>query len=641
MRVTNEMIANQVVYNLTQNINRFYVLQNQMSTNKRINKASDDPIGTIKDLSYRERLSELTQFKSNISIGSTWLASSDTAMNDISTAMTNAHAVAVEMSNDTFDAVAREAAANEVQSLLDQVLAAGNSQLQGNYLFSGYRTRTKSFESTSVGVVYRGDSGAISYTIDSKAKVQINTIGSNLLTKAFRVIGDKSDLQPGIIATTPLANLNGGNGVDLTPGTFAVKDLNLNNTVTIDISAATTVADAIAAINAQLTAGGITNLTASLGLEGNNIRLVATDDPRVSLSTALANLNSGGGVDMQPGKFIIRNQSGSTNVTVDLTGDVTIGDAINSINAQLTAAGVTNVTAALNAGSTGIDITDTNGVPLGLYIEETSLYDATAANLGLSGSINPVLSGSNLNPTPNFQVDEAAPGQTTGADLGLLGAFTRNQIGTSLAPQLLATTTLNQLRSNNGIPQGAIKIALGETSVTIDTTTGIATVQDLLNAINGSGLAITAAINAGQTGIQITNNDPTRTLIISNGDDNRTASSLGLFGSSDVLGNLMLLVESLHQNDRQSVSELVGPTDSALNVVLNERAAAGAKVIRMETTLSRLEEYEVNYTKLLSEVEDADVTKLITDLAMAENAYKSALNAASRILQPSLLDFIR
>ena len=189
MRVTNEMIANQVVYNLTQNINRFYVLQNQMSTNRRINKASDDPIGTIKDLSYRERLNDLTQYKSNIAIGQTWLSTVDSALNDINTAITNAHSTAVEMSNDTFDAVAREAGANEVQSLLDQILAAGNSQLQGNYLFSGYRTRTQPFESTSVGVVYRGDSGAINYTIDSKAKVQINTIGSDLLTKPFAVIG--------------------------------------------------------------------------------------------------------------------------------------------------------------------------------------------------------------------------------------------------------------------------------------------------------------------------------------------------------------------------------------------------------------------------------------------------------------------
>jgi len=640
MRVTNEMIAKQVVYNLTQNINRFYVLQNQMSTNRRINKASDDPIGTIKDLSYRAYLSDLAQYKSNIGVGQTWLSTSDSALGDINTAVSNSHSVAVEMSNDTFDAAAREAAAQEVQSLLDQVLASGNTQLEGNYIFSGYRTRTKPFESTSVGVVYRGDSGAINHTIDSMAKMQVNTIGSDLLTKPFAVIGENSKIQSGIVAATPLAALNLGQGVDLSPGTFTIRDINLNNTVTVDISAAVTVDDAITAINTQLVAGGITNVTASLGVEGNNIRLVAVDSPTISAATPLEGLNRGTGVDMEPGTFVIRDSAGSINVTIDLTGDVTIGDAIDSINTQLAAAGVTNVTASLNAASTGIDITDANATPLGLYVEESSVYDFTAANLGLSGAIDPTLNGQDLNPQPSFEVAEAAVGQTTATDLGLLGVFSGTMTGSGLSPQLLPSTTLAQLNNNNGISLGSIRIAQGGSVVTIDTSTGITTIQDLLDAINGSNLDITASLNAAQTGIQIANNDPTRTLIVSNADDTRTASSLGVFGSTDVLGSMILLTQSLHDNDREGVSALVGTLETAMNAVLNQRASTGAKVIRMETTLSRLEDYDVNYTKLLSQVEDADITKLITDLAMAQNAYQSALNAAARIIQPSLLDFL-
>jgi flagellin-like hook-associated protein FlgL len=642
MRVTHEMIANQVVYNLSESMTRFFKLQNQMSTNKRINKASDDPIGTIKDLSYRERLSEITQYKSNIGIGQTWLASTDSALNDVNQAILDAHTVAVEMSNDTFDSVARQAAANEVQSLFDKVLAAGNSQLQGSYLFSGYRTRTNPFDMTASGVVYRGDSGVIEYTIDSKAKVQINTIGSNLLTKPFTVIGQKADLASGIVSATTLASLNGGNGVDMTPGTFTVKDLNRNISVAIDISAQTTVNDAILAINAQLAAGGITNVTASLGLEGSNLRLIATADPRISATTPLGNLNSGTGVDMVPGQFKIKDQLGAINVTIDLTGNLTVGDAIASINSQLLAGGVLNVTAAINAGGTGIDISDTNGVPLGLSIEENTINDSTAANLGLSGAISPVLNGLDVNPKPSFEVAEAAPGQTTAADLGLVGQFSLNLIGNGLKPQLLPTTNIAQLHNNVGISSGGIKISQGDMSVVIDTAgPGIVTIQDLIDEINGAGLNVTAAINAGHTGIQITNNDPTRTLTVTNADENRTATNLGIYGASDVLGSMMLLMESLRNDDRVSISSIIGTLDSALNSVLNERAATGAKSIRMETTLSRLEEYEVNYTKLLSEVEDADVTRLITDLAMQENAYTAALNAAAKILQPTLLNFLR
>ncbi len=641
MRVTHEMIANQVVFNLTNNINRFFKLQNMMSTNRRINKVSDDPIGTIKDLSYRERLTEITQYKANISIGQTWLASTDLALNDINLSIHEAHALAVEMSNDTYDAVAREAAANEIQSLLEQILAAGNSQLQNNYLFGGYRTRTKPFESGANGVVYRGDDGAIAYTIDSKAKVQINTVGSNLLTRPFQVIGQDADLNVGILGTTPLATLNTGNGVDLVPGTFTLQDNNLGISVNLDISAAATVNDAITAINTQLTAAGVTNVTASLGLEGNNIRFVAVDRPEIALTTPLANLNSGNGVDMQPGRFVIRD-GGSTNVTIDLAGAITVGDVITAINTQLAAAGINNVTAALNGAQTGINITDTNGTPLGLLVEDTAATESTAFDLGLIGPINPLLAGNALNPRPSFTISEAAVGETTAADMGILGQFTYNHVGTDIGPELLSTTLLSQFANNLGIARGQLRISHGETDLVIDTSNpALITVQDFLDAINNSGLNITASINAAGTGIQIQNNDPTRTLTIANVDENRAASALGIAGAADVLGTMILLVDALRSDDRQTVSELIGTLDSSLNVVLNERASAGAKVIRMETTLTRLEEYEVNYTKLLSEVEDADITKLITDLAMQENAYQAALNSAAKILQPSLLNFIK
>ncbi len=642
MRVTHEMISNQVVFNLQSNISRFFKLQNQMSTNRRINKVSDDPIGTVKDLSYRERLTEITQFKSNISIGSTWLASSDRAIADMNSAIKDAQSISVEMSNDTNDANAREAAANEVQSLFDQIIGAGNSQLQNNYLFSGYRTRTQPFETNSNGVVYRGDDGIMEYSVDTRSKIQINTIGSNLLTKPFQAIGANADVKLGVTAATTLASLHLNQGVDLAPGTFAITDQNKNITVTVDISAATTIQDAITAINTQLTAGGITNLTASIGLEGNNLRLVAVDDPTITNSTPLTNLNGGLGVDSTPGKFTIRNGAGTTSVAIDISSAVTVGDVITAINTQLASAGVANVTAAINGLGTGISITDSNGTPLDLRVEEFAAFENTASNLGILGQINPVLTGTALNPRPAFSVTETAPGETTAADLGLVGLFNYSQVGQALQPQLTASDLLSQFNNNNGFAAGVIRIAHGDSSYEIDLAdTSIVTVQDLMDRINNSGFAITASINSAGTGIQIANNDPARTLMVTNGDESRTASALGISGAADVMSAMMLLTKALREDDGEAIQQMVGTLSDSLTTVLNERAATGAKGIAMETTLNRLQEYEVYYTKLLSDVEDADLTKLITDLAMQENAYNAALNSAAKILQPSLLDFIR
>lgn len=120
----------------------------------------------------------------------------------------------------------------------------------------------------------------------------------------------------------------------------------------------------------------------------------------------------------------------------------------------------------------------------------------------------------------------------------------------------------------------------------------------------------------------------------------KTAHNLGIYGSSDLIGSLMILVKALRENDQGVTGQIVGNLDLGMQELLNQRASVGAKVKRLETTDSRLTDLNYNFTKLLSEVEDADITKLVTDLAAQENSYRSALIAASKIIQPSLLDFL-
>ncbi|MCK4858693.1 MAG: flagellar hook-associated protein FlgL, partial [candidate division Zixibacteria bacterium] len=376
-RVTQSMLSNQVMFNLTRTPSRFFELQNMMSTNRRINKPSDDPIGTIRDLSYRERLADITQFKANISMGRTWMLSIDSALGDANNAAAAAYEIAVEMANDTYDATARMAAANQAQSLGDQIIEAANIQVQGRYLFSGYKTATRPFEVGAGGAVYQGDSGTIELSVDSNSRVQVNTIGADVFTKPFRILGEETDLQPGVTTTTLLSNLKNGQGIDLTTGIIKITDVNLNTTVSVDLNAAplvTTVGDVINRINADLATGGITNVTASLGLEGNNIRLVATDNPAITDATPVANLNSGNGIDMEPGTFVIRNAAGTINQTIDISAATTIGELRTAIETQL---GQPTVTVSINATNTGLEISDTGG--LGLYVEDPLPSETTAA----------------------------------------------------------------------------------------------------------------------------------------------------------------------------------------------------------------------------------------------------------------------
>jgi len=642
MRITSGMMTDQVVFNMQRSLRRFSEMQIGMSSGRRINKPSDDPLGTLRDLDYRTALTRNSQLRKNIGQAMNWETTYDSVLADAKDFVSTAKEIAITMANGNYDDLAREASALSVQSLIDQLVQAGNTELGGRQVFSGFKTRVTPFQYSGNGLVYSGDQGQIQFEVEASTLMTVNLAGDDVFLKELSVLGEDADLNVGVVASTLLADLHLGDGIDL--GSFTITDVNRDDIpiVTVDISAETTVGDVIDKINADLAAAvpPITNLVARLGDGGNNIQLVATDDGRISNSTLLSKLNGGGGVDLASGKFMVSDGAG-VNVQIDISGATTIDDVITQFNAQLSAAGVNNVTAAINAGGTGLVINDTNGVPLGLSISDLNENSHTAENLGIVGTISPSLDGEDLNPVAYFEIAEN--GGTAAADLGIIGSFSGDKFGDDLDPGLLDTdlTAIDLSALNNGLgfEGGSIAIHQGAASHIIDLST-LTTIQDLLDAFNNSGLDITASINASGGGIQVVNNEQAKSLVIEDASG-RAAKDLGLFGSSDLIGTMIVLRNALEQDDQEGTGMLLKNLDDSLMHLLNHRSTVGAKTIQLETTERRLVDLELTFTELLSEVEDADLASLVTQLATYENSYKASLISAGKIIQPSLLDFLR
>jgi flagellar hook-associated protein 3 FlgL len=81
--------------------------------------------------------------------------------------------------------------------------------------------------------------------------------------------------------------------------------------------------------------------------------------------------------------------------------------------------------------------------------------------------------------------------------------------------------------------------------------------------------------------------------------------------------------------------------DTNLDTLSTVRATVGATTNRLSSATGRLQQVEESTTKLLSDVEDADMAKTYTDFSMQQSVYQSALKAGSNIVQQSLLDFLR
>jgi len=639
LRVSSSMISDRVIFNLQRSIRRYLDMETNMSTGRRINTPSDDPLGAVRDLNYRAELAKIAQYQKNISQAQNWQSTYDSALSEVKDLVSTAKEIAIAMADGQYDNIARESSANEIQSIFEQLIQLSDTQLEGRQIFGGFKTKTSPLSKYANGVAYQGDYGQFEFEIQAASRTNVNLDGATVFLKSLGTLGADADVNAGVSATTLLADLHGGSGISQTPGTITITDQNLNITSTIDLSGATTVADVLTTINTQLAADGITNLTAKLGTEGNNILLDSTPNGLIATSTQLARLNSGAGIDLAPGTFRVSNGAG-VDVTVDLSGATTVNDVITAFNNQMTAAGVSNVTMSLNGAGTGLAITDGNAVPLDLVISESSDREQTATMLGISGSVGAAMTGQALNPQVSFAVADTTG--TTALDLGIRGEFSADYGGTDLDPQLTAGALLTSLRNGSGVNRGSMVIWQGGSTATIDlSSASLVTVQDLIDTINSSGLQITASINADGTGIQIVNDDPTRSLTIEDVGTGRSAKDMGVFGSSDMMGSLIVLQNALKKDDQEGTGMLLENLDNSIQHVLNQRAIVGARAQKLDSTSLRLDDMDENFTKLLSEVEDADLTTLVTDLATYDTNYKAALNASALIIQPSLLDFLR
>ena len=81
--------------------------------------------------------------------------------------------------------------------------------------------------------------------------------------------------------------------------------------------------------------------------------------------------------------------------------------------------------------------------------------------------------------------------------------------------------------------------------------------------------------------------------------------------------------------------------DGITNKVLEMRAEVGAKQNRLELMQNRLEIQEINVTKQLSENEDTDYSKAITEMTTAESIHQASLSVGAKIIQQTLVDFMR
>lgn len=142
MRVTQSMLTNNMLRNLSDSYIKLGKLQNQVDTGKKVTRPSDDPVTVMKGIGYRTELAKVEQFQRNIGEVSSWLNISDDALDKVGQALHRVNELAVQGANDTLNENDREKIKSELDQIRQHIQSIANTRVGDKYIFSGTKTTT-------------------------------------------------------------------------------------------------------------------------------------------------------------------------------------------------------------------------------------------------------------------------------------------------------------------------------------------------------------------------------------------------------------------------------------------------------------------------------------------------------------------
>jgi len=338
------------------------------------------------------------------------------------------------------------------------------------------------------------------------------------------------------------------------------------------------------------------DINVKVNIPGSEV--LGTDlNPDLNTSTNVSDLNGGSGITT--GSFSIADRAG-TSGTVTITSSMTLANVITAIG-QVSV----NLTASINSSGNGITIRDTSSVI-----------------------------------TNSLTVREV-DGGTTALSLGIVGTKDGNIEGMDLNAALSTSTLISELNGGDGLTLGDINVINGAASsaVSLSSATTIAEVIDLINAA-ASG-TVTASIDSAGTSLQVVSNSSSTIAVVNNVGTDATAEELGIGGGRNVINTLLKLKQAMEYDDTFAILGSLANLDSGLETINESRAIYGAVARRIMSTEATHQESIVNQKDQISNIEGADLVEAASEFAAMEAALQASLSSTARIIQPSLLDFLR
>lgn len=182
MRISTQMMYQQNMRGITESQSKWLGYGEQMSTGKRVNRPSDDPIAASQAVVLSQAQSQNSQFALARTFATQRVSLEESVLSQVTTAIQSAQDKIVYANNGSLSDIDRASVATDLQGIRDQLVNLANStDGNGRYIFAGFKTDTAPFDQTDGS--YNGGSTAITQQVDSARDMQISHTGSEVFEK--------------------------------------------------------------------------------------------------------------------------------------------------------------------------------------------------------------------------------------------------------------------------------------------------------------------------------------------------------------------------------------------------------------------------------------------------------------------------
>jgi len=244
-------------------------IQNQIGTGKRINKPSDGPAEVARIIDLNQAIGSIDQFQRNSIFANQRLGLEDATLSSVNNSLQRVRDLALQANSGSQSGETRAIIRSEVEQRLQELLDYANARDgNGNYLFSGSKSRTEPFTQTASGVAYNGDQNHLSLKISSNRNIVASESGYDIFVNIKNGNGS--------FATSSNTN-NAGDGI-ITVGSVTNNSAFLANDFSINFTSPTTFDVVNNTTSATVLAGQ--NYVSGQSISFNGVEVAISGEPQ-------------------------------------------------------------------------------------------------------------------------------------------------------------------------------------------------------------------------------------------------------------------------------------------------------------------------------------------------------------------------